>query len=696
MRIASDIGGTFTDLVFYDENSGQLGLAKAPTTPDDFARGVLETVEQAGIAADEARFFVHGSTVVINALTERTGARTGLITTRGFRDVLEIGRANRSDIYNLVFRKPKPFVPRALRLEVPERVNYQGQVIEPLDEDAVRGAVLALQAAGVSAIAICFLHSYANPSHEQRAAAIAREVAPNLAVTASSEVTREWREYERTNTAALNAYVQPTTTAYLNDLERQLGRLGLPADSLHVMQSNGGIATFAQIRATPIRLVESGPVAGVIGAAAIGKLVGEANLITLDIGGTTAKSSLIQDGNVRTTSEYKIEWSPSFPGYPLMVPVVDIVEIGAGGGSIAWVDPAGALKVGPRSAGAVPGPACYGQGGSEPTVTDANLVAGRINPDYFLGGELRIDPAAARRALQPIADRFALSVEDAALGVIRLANANMDNLLRLVSVRRGFDPREFALVAFGGGGSMHATALARGLHLGKVIVPVAPGHFSAWGMLMTDLRADFVRTRIVRTDRIGGPEVSAVLGELEAAALDYFAREKVDLVNRGAERESGATSPRVIFQRSADMRYLGQEHTVKVPLPDGPLASASIGEIEQRFHQLHERSYTFRLEGSAIEFVNFHVAAFGLVQKPELRRISPRAEADAARKGSRLVDFDERGRHTAVLYERSRLGAGAAVEGPAIVEEPAASTVLFPGDRLRVDDYGNLVLSVGT
>lgn len=681
MRIASDIGGTFTDLVFHDEESGHLGLTKAPTTPDDFGRGVLATIEKADLDAAATRFFVQGSTVVINALTERTGAVTGLITTQGFRDVLEIGRANRSDIYNLAFRKPEPFIPRYLRLEVPERVNYKGEVLQELDEEAVRAAVRQLKSDGAEAIAICFLHSYANPTHEQRAAEIAREEAPDLWVTASTEITREWREFERTDTAALNAYVQPTASRYLTKLEKDLGERGLRSDILHAMQSNGGIATFAQAQVAPIRLVESGPVAGVIGAVAVGKLVAAENIISLDIGGTTAKSSLVQGGFIRTISDYKIEWSPSSPGYPLMVPVVDIVEIGAGGGSIAWIDKAGALKVGPRSAGAVPGPACYGQGGTEPTVTDANVVVGRINPAYFLGGEISVDVEAARAAMQRVAAPFGLTESEAALGIIRLANANMDNLLRLVSVRRGFDPRDFTLVAFGGGGSMHATALARGLHIGRVVVPVAPGHFSAWGMLMTDLRTDHVRTLIVRTDRINPAELSDILGELEHEADDYLKRE-------------GTSAGDIVVQRFADIRYLGQEHTVKVPLPSELSGPDAIVEIEERFHALHEQHYTFRLDGSAVEFVNFHLTGFGTVEKPEIRTIEVNGDSTAALKGTRQVDFDDLGWHESAIYERERLGAGAQIEGPAVIEEPAASTVLFPGDRLEVDEYGNLVIAV--
>lgn len=682
MRIASDIGGTFTDLVYLDERTGQLGFAKASTTPDDFSQGVLETIEKAQLNATGDDFFVHGSTVVINALTERRGARTGLITTAGFRDVLEIGRANRSDIYNLTYRKPEPFVPRYLRLEVPERVNYKGDVLVPLDEAKLIQAVRQLMAEGVEAIAICFLHSYANPKHEQRAAELARREAPGMSVTASFEVTREWREYERTNTIVLNAYVQPATTHYLTNLEHELTRRGLSATALHVMQSNGGIVGFGKAKRTPIRMIESGPVAGVIGAVAIGKLAGENNIISLDIGGTTAKSSLIQGGVIRTTNDYKIEQTPGSPGYPMMVPVVDIVEIGAGGGSIAWLDNAGALKVGPRSAGAVPGPACYGRGGSEPTVTDANLLAGRINPDYFLGGDIPIEVEAARRAMRSFADPFDLTEDAAALGIIRLANASMDNLLRLVSVRRGLDPRDFTLIAFGGGGSMHATELARGLHIAKVIVPVGPGHFSAWGMLATDLRVDLVRTRIVRTDQIDSDSVMVMMTELEESACDSLAREGID------QRQ-------VVTQHFADMRYRGQEHTVKVPLPAGPLHPESLAEITARFHQLHEQHYAFRLESSAIEFVNFHLTAFGMVDKPKPGAIARAGDAMPTAKGIRPVHFDRLGWEESRIYERDRLGAGAHVEGPAIVEEPAASTVLFPGDRLVVDDYGNLIIAVG-
>jgi N-methylhydantoinase A len=671
-RLAVDIGGTFTDLVTLDEETGAVGIAKAPTTPGRFEDGVMDAVAQAEL--DGVSFLAHGTTVIINAITERTGAVTALITTRGFRDVLEIQKANRPDLYNLLYAKPEPFVRRRLRLEVTERVSYTGEVLVPLDEDDVRRAVADARRLGAEAVAICFLHSYANAAHERRAAEICREGWPGAHVTASCDLTNEWREYERGSTAVLDAYVKPAAARYLERLAARLEDAGIPASARYAMQSNGGVSRFDVAAQAPINLVESGPVGGVIGAAAIGALAGEANLITLDIGGTTAKASLVEGGEVRLAGDYYVERTPTFAGYPVKVPVVDIVEIGAGGGSIAWIDPAGSLKVGPRSAGADPGPACYGRGGERPTLTDANVVAGRINPDYFLGGRIRLDVDAARRALQPIADALDVDVEAAALGVIRIANANMIHLLRLVSVRRGRDPRDFAIVAFGGGGSMHACALARELQLPRVVVPPSPAHFSAWGMLASDMRHDLVQTRFLRGDQAGAGALEGLWEELEGRLAGTFADE-------------GLECDAVTYARSADMRYAGQEHTVNVPIPDG----VATDDIADRFHALHEQLYTFRLS-SPVEFVNFRLTGLGTVRKPELARVASGGDASEAVKGTRAVDFDESGRHDATLYERSLLGAGAVVEGPAVVEEPAASTVVFPGQAARVDRHGLIVV----
>jgi N-methylhydantoinase A len=445
---------------------------------------------------------------------------------------------------------------------------------------------------------------------------------------------------------------------------------------LDVMKSNGGTSIFAVSRELPVHMVESGPVGGVIGAAAIGRAIGVPNIITLDIGGTTAKCSLIDQGDVKITTEYRIERDQFNAGYPLKAPVVDIVEIGAGGGSIAWIDAGGALKVGPKSAGAVPGPACYGQGGPDPTVTDANLIAGRINPEYFLGGEITVSIGLAKQAMQPIANALGVSVEDAALGVIRIANANMINALKLVSVRRGYDPREFTLMAFGGGGAMHAAALAKELHCNRVLIPQAPGHFSAWGMLMTDPMQDFIRTNLIASNESSLDRVESIFSAMAADARAFFQRAGYDVTLLHVDR-------------ALDMRYDGQEHTVRVPLTDDGI---DVAEANESFHRLHERSYTFRLD-SAIEIVNFHVIGTLPTRKPELRAFVGQG-GDGKPKARRIVDFDEDGHQESSIYERSNLQIGVPITGPAVIEEPAATTVVYPGQRAQIDQIGNILIDI--
>lgn len=681
VRVATDIGGTFTDLVFMRDETGEIGLAKVSSTPRQLEQGVLSAIEQAGFDAASVSQFVHGSTVVINAITERSGARVGLLTTHGMRDVLAIARGNRPDIYNLRYEKPKPFVPRRLRLEARGRMDPLGREVEPLSEDDVRAAALRFRADGVEAVAIAFLHSYANAAHEEAAAEIVREILPDAYLTISSRITKEWREYERTNTAVLNAFVGPRAARYLGVLRAALDERGLRGQ-VHVMQSNGGAATFESGAAAPINLVESGPVAGVIGAADLGALIGSPNLMTLDIGGTTAKCSLVEGGEVQVNTDYKLEWTPTSAGYPVKVPVVDIVEIGNGGGSIAWIDDAGTLRVGPRSAGAEPGPASYGLGGTSPTLTDANLIAGRLNPDYFLGGAMRLEAERAREAYAPLAERLGVSVEQAALGIIRLANANMVSALKIISVARGRDPRDFALVAMGGGGPIHSAYLARELKMRTVVVPVAPGHFSAYGMLRTDLRRDYLRTRVRELRSALETEMDGLYREIEREALKAYAAE-------------GFRAEGVLLVRRADMRYRGQEHTISITLPGGGLTPGDFDEIARRFHDAHDQTYTFRLD-SRIEVVNYHVTAFGRLPKPARAVLEPgTGDPEAARKGTRTVDFDEFGSAETALYDRSLLRPGDKIPGPAVVEEVASTTVVYPGMRLRVDDYGNLVIDTG-
>lgn len=677
IRIATDIGGTFTDLVTFDEESGALTTGKASSTPGNFARGVLDAIADGGVSLQTARDFVHGCTVVINAVTQRSGARTALVTTAGFRDLLEIARGNRPDMYNLRFAKPTPFVPRRHRFEVRERVDHAGAVLTPLEEADLDAVVAACGRDGIEAIAICLLHAYANPAHEQRCAAYLRERLPGVPVSLSSEVTGEWREYERSSTTVLNAYVQPIVDRYLGSLEEGLGAGGMACEP-HVMQSNGGTASFASARERPIYLLESGPVSGVMGGAIVGQAIGEEQVITLDIGGTTAKCSLVEGGAPRVTTDYKVEWRPEWPGYPVKAPVVDIVEIGAGGGSIAWFDQGGALRVGPLSAGADPGPAAYGRGGVAPTLTDAKLIAGVINPDYCLGGRMRLDPGLARRAFAPIAERLGVSVEEAANGIIRLADHHMINALKLVSVRRGYDPRGFALVAMGGGGPMHAAALAQELQLKKVVVPPLPGHFSAWAMLVTRPRTDLIRTTVLRAAEVAPERVAALFAGLRDEALERLGRD-------------GARPEELSWQYAVDMRYLGQEHTVKVPLAlAGPPDMAA---LTQQFHAAHRREYTFELPGATVELVNFHLTAWRNIRRPVFAPIANAGRsAEAALKGRRRVDFDGAGVHQTPFYERDLLPAGFVGHGPLIIEEPASTTVVYPGQRLEVDPLGNLII----
>ena len=682
-RVATDIGGTFTDIVWVDEETGELGIAKASTTPDDLAQGVLAVVARGEVSLAEVSDFVHGTTVVINALTERKGARTALVTTKGFRDVLEIGRGNRPDMYNLVSRKPEPFVRRRHRYEVSERVDRHGAVLVPLCLDDLDAIVESCRDGGIEAIAVCLLHSYAHPQHERAVRAALHERLPGVPVTISSEVTREWREYERTSTAVLNAYVQPRVEQYLDALQQRLAGEGL-ARPLHLMLSNAGTASLAAARARPITMVESGPAAGVVGAARIGARCGEPNVIYLDIGGTTAKCSLILDGQVATTTEYKIDWRPDYAGYPVMVPVVDIVEIGAGGGSIAWVDAGGAVRVGPQSAGAQPGPACYERGGTRPTVTDAKLVAGVLDADYFLGGALAVSRAAAEQALGALGEPLGLNPAQLANGIIRLVNANMINALKLVSVRRGYDPRDFVLVAGGGGGPMHAAALGAELQVRAVIVPPYSGVFSAWGMTMTAPRLDVVQTRIAR---LGGPGARA-----EELAAEYEALEReaaAALVNEGI-------SPRVVaLERAADMRYAGQEHAVRVPVAGGPVDLAA---VERDFHAFHRQKYTFDLVGDPVELVTFHVTAFGPepaapVAAPLVAAAPPGGGAGLpAPRSRRPVDFDVDGIHDTPVYARAALRPGTVLAGPLVVEEPTTTTLVHPGQTLTADAFGNLVI----
>lgn len=675
MRVATDIGGTFTDLVYVDEN-GTIGVAKSNTTPPNFEKGVLDVIKKSGVDQIPLTMFIHGTTVIINALTERKGAKTGLITTKGFRDVLEIARGNRPDLFNVNYQKPAPFVERHLRLEVSERLTYKGEVLSALNLDEVKECVEHFKNEGVEAIAVSYLHSYVNPTHEQQTVQLIKELWPEVKVTASSDITQEWREYERTNTAVLNAYVQPAATTYINRLENEL-KAQIEIEQRYIMQSNGGTTKFEKAKEAPINMVESGPVAGIFGAAVLGEMIDEKNIIAFDIGGTTAKCSLIENGEVKVSTDYYIEKDNRHAGYPIKTPVVDIVEIGNGGGSIAWIDQAGSLKVGPQSAGAFPGPVAYGQGGTEPTTTDANLLTGRLSSKNF---DYDVNLDAVKDALETkIGNHFDISPEEAALGIIRIANSNMLNALKLISIRKGYNPQDFTLLAFGGGGSMHAPALALELGVKKVVVPIASPVFSAWGMLMTDLRHDYIQTYIKRMNELTMEEINQSWTDIENNAFRHF-------------EEEGMAAENVEFHRFADMRYLGQEHTVKVPVSNGSWTEADKLKAIEVFHQLHEKNYTFKLEDAQTEIVNLHVTAFGKVEKPTISKQIKEGSITDALKEERPVYYENDGWVTTPVYDRDKLPTNKVLAGPAIVEEKAAVTVIYKQQKLYLDEYGNIII----
>ena len=691
-RVGIDIGGTFTDAALVDGETGQVRVVKVLTTPEDPALGFMAALErglaECGAGGRDVAAVVHATTVATNAIIEGKIARVGMLVTRGFRDILEIGRQIRSRLYDVHLQKPTPLVPRRWSLEVGERLDAEGRVLEPLDAGEVRAAVRRLRAEGVEAVVICFLHSYLNPAHERAAAAIVREEMPEAWLSVSSEVCPEYREYLRASTAAVNAAVMPIVSRYVDALELRLATLGATAP-FYVMQSNGGVMTSASAKERPVYMVESGPAAGVIAAGAVAAPYNYPNVLSFDMGGTTAKVGLIQDGRLRLSTEMEVGAQAVTPlgegrggGYPVRTPVIDLVEVGAGGGSEAWIDAGGALRVGPRSAGARPGPACYGLGGATPTITDANLALGRLNPSFFLGGEMTLDADAARRAIaQRVAAPLGLDPLAAASGIVEIANAHMIGAMRLVSVQRGYDPRDFVLVAFGGAGPLHANALARELGIPTVLVPPSPGIASAVGMLVTDIRHEFVATRRLRLDGLAPAVLEALFADFVREGEARLTRDGVPLADRR-------------MLRSADLRYHGQSFELPVTVPAGPLSAADVERLREQFHAMHERAYGYAAPEDPVELVNVRLAAVGVTPKP---RRAPLAEggpaATPALKGRRDVWFAEVGGFCPTLVlARGKLLRGNVIDGPAIIEEPDASTLVHPGWTAVVDEHANLVL----
>ena len=682
-RLAADIGGTFTDVAAFDEKSGRLLLGKALSTPARLVDGISGGAEKAGARFADASAFLHGSTIAINTMIERTGAKTALLTTEGFRDVYEIGRINRPDAYNLYFKKHVPLVERALRFEVRERITAEGEIHVPLDEASVHAACDRLEAAGVEAVAVMLLHSYVSPAHEVRVKEIVRQRLPRAFVTASHELSREYREFERCSTAVANAYIGPVVSEYLNGIDERLKGSGVRGPFL-LVQSTGGLYESRQARIECVRMLESGPAAGVIGAQALCRELGLADAVAFDMGGTTAKAGVIHRGEALTTGAALIG------GYaqalPVQIPMMDIFEVGTGGGSIAAVDASGALKVGPQSAGAEPGPACYGLGGTRATVTDANLVLGRLGADRFLGGEMKLDVRAAERAVgEHIAKPLGLDLTRAADGILRIAATAMSYAVKAVSTERGLDAAAFALVAYGGAGPLHASSIAREIGMKRVIVPRAPGHFCAFGMLFSDLRYDFVRTWFARLSDVSFEAIEKIYAMLIEEGGKALAA-------------SGVRAGRVAVSRAADMRYVGQEHPVTVQLPAQVFARRNRDSLKSRFDQEHLQRYGTCAPDEPAEIVSLRATVSGAMKKPRFERIArgARSPLASARRGRRGVYFAELGRSVATpTYARAELRAGNRIDGPALVEEHASTTVALPGDRLHVDEFGNLVIEVG-
>jgi N-methylhydantoinase A len=689
--VGIDIGGTFTDVVLMDERGAIVAEHKVDTTPAALENCFVHALGRAteNLQPADIRRILHATTVATNSVLEGKGARTALIVTEGFRDILEIARQRRPSLYDLKAEKARPLVPRRLVFEVRERVAADGSVVAPLEESELERLAAAIEPTRAESVVIALLFSYLNPAHEHRLRDFLAQRFPQKLVVASADVIPEFREFERTSTAVLVGYLKPVFATYTRNLGTELAARGHEPRKLLIMNSAGGVMSPQAAGERPHAIVESGPAAGVIAAATLAEQLGERNVISFDMGGTTAKASLIEGGAYRTTTEYEIgggvhqSLAVRFTGYPIKAPMIDLTECSAGGGSIASVDEVGVLKVGPRSAGADPGPACYARGGTEPTVTDANLVLGRLNPDYFVGGEARLDPKLAYQAIETrIARPLGMTVMEAAAGIIDIVNAHMARILRVVSVARGLDPRNFSLIAFGGAGPLHAADLAADLGIPRVVVPEAPGVFSALGLLWADLRADFSGTVRRNVTAAHSAELQSALERLEAEAGAWLEREKVPAARRA-------------LLRSAEMRYPLQNYEINVPLPAGKVDAAWLRRACEAFHSAHERLYSYCDRDEAVQLVNLRVAAVGRTDRPKPRALGKGSTSPAAaQKAKRKVHFQSLGRFVECpVYERERLRAGNRITGPAMIEQADSTVVVPPGFAALVDAHGRIAMT---
>jgi N-methylhydantoinase A len=710
-RMGIDVGGTFTDFVVIDLESGTLETQKVLTTPQDPSEGIMAGIERLGISLDEVADISHGTTTATNALIERRGARTAFLTTEGFRDTLEIRRSNRKELYDGQWYPPPPLVPRRNRFGIRERMAWDGEVVLPLDEAQVLDVVETLRIREIEAVAICFLHAYQHPAHERRVRELVRQAMPDAFVTTSSEITQEFREFERGSTVAANAFLGPRVKLYVQNLTKRLGEAGYQSD-VTIMQSNGGVCTTEEAANIPAKLARSGPAGGAMALEQVAARTGLENLVGIDIGGTSADVSVIVDGRSKWTSPLFVEW-----GLPLLFPSVDVESIGAGGGSIAWIDEGRALHMGPQSAGADPGPACYGYGGTQATSTDAHVVLGRVSTDRFLDGRLKLQPELAKEAIRiHVAEALGLGVHEAAEGMLKILDNNMLQAIRYVTIEKGYDPRDFALVGLGGGGPLHVASLARELGIAKAVVPMNPGVLSAWGLLTVDLVQDRSRTILKRRRALDEVALSGTLRELRASIEEAFSR-------------SGVAPGEILYEYFLDLQYYGQAFSLAVGLDhlatdapaerrgDGvfrpseegslsiPLSVTDAGSVTvtseameaatERFHQEHEREYGHSDREQEVQVVHARVFGRHQVAKPTISAAEPGGQdPSGALIGRRPVRFDG-AQHDAPAYDRLLLRAGNAIAGPAVIDERSSTTALPPGTTARVDRYGNLLLEIG-
>lgn len=674
-KVGIDTGGTHTDVILANVETGEAFSTKVSTTPDlieGVSKGISQILSIAGRPPEDIRELIYGTTIVVNMIAQRQLGHTALITTRGFRDVLEIGRAFREkNIYDIQMEKSECLIHRYLRYEVTERVDFRGQVLTPLEPDEVRQVVREMKDNGVRAVAVCFLHAYINPTHEQAVRGIIAQEYPQAYVSLSSEVNPQFREYERTSTTAINAAMMPNMVSHLGEFKTQISQKRISA-ACYVMQANAGVASFDAFVARPVFAANSGPIAGIISSNELARYMGIPNLITFDMGGTSTDVCLVQSNTIKFSTNNKVE------GYPISIPAVELSFIGAGGGSVAWLDPGGALKVGPMSQGAYPGPVCYRRGGTKPTVTDANLIVGRIRPEMFLHN---LEDAAdlSRQAVQEqIAGPLKIDLLEASEGILQVVNSNMIRAIRNVSVEKGYDPRDFALIAFGGAGPIHAGKLAEELEIPTVVVPFSPGTFSALGLLMADVKYDFVHTTLLDEDRVTAGRLNDIFAELELRGSRTLEKEHIPPEDR-------------LLMRSCDIRYYGQSFELNVPMPSGLLDDSEIGRIRERFHDTHRRIYGHAMP-EPLEFVNYRVSAIGQLRKFRFREKQPwETQPKQLKDRSARVIFDGKS-YEAPVYERTSIETGFRTTGPAVICEMGSTTVVYPGQTAHVDHLKNILI----